>query len=237
MQSESAPSTPASAGPAATDAPLSPELFKPLPARDPRFAFRAAVAAGALVLAVAGLAFYLYRTFFYADFSPAMTWRAPPTEERAGAAAGPMGTGVLSPTEATRPPTPLPGRGATAITPRSDEAPARADPPPASSPRTASAPATLPRSALRAPQVPLEDAAARAALRPSVTKPAAIASESCTEALVAMGLCTPAERPRIPARANTVAETAAPSQQDTATCREGVAALGLCTPLSSQRKE
>lgn len=223
MHAESAPSSPAPADPAGPAAPLDPGAFTPLPERDPRLAFRLAVAAGVLALALAGFGFYVYRTFFYVDLSPA--WSIPPPGDRKDKAARPMGGGTLTPGAEREVAAQPVHREAPADKPRSEEAPPRPDPVPTTAPRPAMARIPAPPFAPREPK-PSPDAVATRA----VVKPAAVPAESCTEALAAVGLCTPGASPRARTPAEAARKPAAAPQPDAAACREDVAALGLCSP-------
>lgn len=218
MHAESAPSSPAPADPAGPQAPLDPGAFKPIPERDPRFAFRLAVAAGVLVIALAGFGVYVYRTLYYVDLSPA--WSTPPTADRKGAAPGPLNEEASTPAleaAATRPSS----RQAIADAPQSEGAPATADPPQAAAPPSAMSRPPAQRTAPREPKPAPDAVATRVG-----PKPAAVSAASCTEALAAMGLCTPGPVPR--------AQVPADVAGDPAACSKGVAALGLCSPSADQ---
>jgi hypothetical protein len=207
----------------ALEPPLNADVFKPLPRRDPRLAFRIAVAGGVLAVAVAGAAYYLYRNFFFADFSPAYLRAVPAGEERKGVAAGTVGTGAAGATVETNAPTPVPERETAAIVPESaprHPTPARAAPPRATPARIAPAELHAPRKA----------APARIAV-----KPAAIRAEACTEALSAVGLCvSAAPQAARTAGGDSASKSAAPPQPGSGSCQEGVSALGLCAPASNQ---
>ncbi len=199
----------------ALDASLSAEFFKPLPRRDPQFAFRVTVVGGVLAVVVAGGAYFLYKNFLFTDFSPAYMRSAPAGEERKGGLAGQVGTGVVTPTIRPEAPAPVPERDAAAISPESVETP----PPGPQRPVPAE------------PRAPRKAAPARVAI-----KPAAVRAESCTEALAAVGLCQSAAPQGVRAPADAPPKPAA-QRPAAASCQEGVAALGLCEPASNQRKE
>lgn len=207
----------------ALDATLSADVFKPLPRRDPRLAFRIAVAGGVLTAAVAGGAYYLYRNFFFADFSPAYLRAVPAAEERKGIATGPVGTGVTATTIEAQVPADAPERQTSA------KAPEFATRPPA--PRlTAQPPPVPPRTAPAESRAPRKAAPVRIAV-----KPAAIRAEACTEALSAVGLCvSAAPQAARAAGGDATSKSVAPPQPGAGSCQEGVSALGLCAPASNQ---
>jgi len=238
MQSESAPTTPAPVGPAEADALLDPQVFRPLPKRDPRLAFRLAVVGAGLALAVIGGGVYIYRNFFYADFSPSLSSPVPGREDRARATADSAGTGALGPNaEGQIQAQPAASQGAVAA-PQTEKALSRASSlaapsaPPAATPPPRGNEAR--RTAIQAtPSKPA--ATGSAATKPATIKPAVVSTGSCTQALAAMGLCTPtAPRRATVSRGPATGQAATPAPAD---CKEGVAALGLCTTSSGQRKE
>jgi hypothetical protein len=238
MQPDAAPTTSAPGGPAGTNASLDPAAFKPLPKRDPRFAFRVAVAGGGLAVALIALGYYVYQSFFYADFSPALTSAVPATEDRTRATTGPVGGGMLGPDAEEKVETQARSRQEAAAMPQTEEATKRDSSSSIASPAPTRSATPSPRPVPRVPQTPPNGAVGRAAPKPQAIKPAAVAAESCSEALAAMGLCTPAAPRRAQApggRAAAPAAAAAPPAS--AACKEGVAALGLCAPTTGQRKE
>ena len=212
----------------ALDAALSADVFKPLPRRDPRLAFRIAVAGGVLVVTVAGAAYYLYRNFFFADFSPAYLRAVPAVEERKGIATGPVGTGATTATTEAQTPTPAPERETASVAPESAPSPRTPalSPPARTGPRRA-APALIAPAKLDAPR---QAAPARIAVEPT-----AIRAEACTEALSAVGLCvSAAPQAARAAGGDAASKSGAPPQPATGSCQEGVSALGLCAPVSNQ---
>jgi hypothetical protein len=212
----------------ALDAPLSADVFKPLPQRDPRFAFRVAVASGVLTVAVAGAAYYLYRNFFFADFSPAYLRAVPATEERKGVATGPVGTSVTTTTTEAQAPAPVPERNTAAAA--LEPAPPSPGPARAASARAAPARAAPARSVPAEPRAPRKAVPARIAV-----KPASMRAEECTEALSAVGLCgSAAPQAASVAAGDAASKPAATPQRGTGSCQEGVSALGLCAPASNQ---
>lgn len=200
----------------ALEAPLTADVFKPLPKRDPQFAFRVAVASGVLVLVVAGAGYYLYRNFLFVDFSPAFTRSLPANTSRMGVAPSLVDTGKVAPSPEANAPTPAP-QGEAVVSP-----PQSATRPP---PVTRSAPADL-----RAPRKTASESSA-------AIKPAAVSPASCTQAMAAVGLCQAAssEGSRAPSAAASTPK--GPAQPRAASCEGGVAALGLCAPASNQGKE
>jgi hypothetical protein len=200
----------------ALDASLSADVFKPLPKRDPQFAFRVAVASGVLVMVVVGAAYYLYRNFLFVDFSPAFTRSMPPDASRMGVAPGPVDTGKVTPTPEANAPTPAP-QGEAVVSP----------------PQSATQPPSAPRLAPTERRAPRKTASESSA----TIKPAAVSPASCTQAMAAVGLCQAAspEESRTPAAAASAPQGA--PRQGAVSCEEGVAALGLCAPASNKGRE
>jgi hypothetical protein len=209
----------------ALDASLSADVFKPLPKRDPQFAFRVAVASGVLVMVVAGAGYYLYRNFLFVDFSPAFTRSMPPDASRMGVAPGPVDTGKVTPTPETSVPTPAPEANA--------PTPARQGEAAVSPPKSVTQPPAPLRPAPAERRAPRKTASESSA----AIKPAAVSPASCTQAMAAVGLCQAAspEESRTPAAA--ASAHARGSAQGAASCEGGVAALGLCAAASNQGKE
>jgi len=234
----------------ALDAPLSAEVFKPLPARDPQFAFRVAVASGVLVVVLGAAAYYLYKNFFFADFSLAYKRSVPAAEVRKDGAPGPASTGAEPAATGVIKPVPVPQGEAPAMAPESvaparieapPSAPPRSAPPRSAPPRSAPPPSAPPRSAsARSTELQSAPSESRAPRKPApariAVKPAAIGAASCTDALAAVGLCVSAS-PQAPRTTGDAVSKPAAAQSGAGSCQDGISALGLCTPASNQRKE
>jgi hypothetical protein len=201
-------------------------VFKPLPPRDPQFAFRAAVASGVLAVVLGGAAYYLYTNFFFADFSLAYKRPVPATEGRMGAVPGPAGTGADTAVTGVIAPVPIPQGEAAAVAPES-VVPSRPGAP-RSAPARSAPPRSTPMQATPVePRAPRKAAPARVAVsrRPLAQRRARMRFPPSAYAI----------RQRRDARA---AGNAVSSQRrraaDNGFLPEGISALGLCAPASNQ---
>ena len=217
------------------DALADPVAFKPLPPRDPQFFLRATVASGVVLAVLAGGAYFLYKNFFLADFSPAYTRRMPASDERKEAAAGPAAAGRVAPPAVMQTPAPR------TATPAPQAAkPSLPQETLVSAPRAAVPSTAAPRSAPALSKSPGKSPPPRAAVKPAAAataKPADIAVGSCTEALAAIGLCAAAAPPQGRVRAPAEIAPASAPLPRTTPCEASVAALGLCAPATNPRKE
>jgi len=209
----------------APDLALAAELFKPLPRRHPRTIVHAVAAGAATVATLSGLAYYLYDNFFYTDFSSVYV-RVKSAEESgadsapSGHSAGAIGseatpTGPAGPIEAGK------AAGPAGIT-GSDAAPAE------------------PARSIEAGKAarPAGATARTAATARKAGKPELSGAAPCTEAVAAVGLCTPG-----PGQARDVRAAASTGQAverekpRAAACTEATTALGLCTTATIEKKE